>query len=168
MKHSLGNSILLCSGVAAVVLVLGAGGSGAEKPLENKLPDAVAKALDKADELQVYSLNGDTNVKGGWHGAKMLGKTAVKKADRKSLATAVKKGIVDGAGGARCFIPRHGLSFTHDGTTYDLVICFECHWVYIYTNKSDKPTVLTVSDSPRKLLDKILSAAKVPLAKGAK
>jgi len=155
---------------SAVVLVLGLAGTGvAEEKLVNKLPDAVAKALEKADEVEVYSLNGETNEKDGWHGAKVLGKTTLKAADaKKALASSVTKGVTDGEGGKRCFIPRHGIRVRHEGKTYDLVICFECSWVYVYTDSSDKPQVFMTSNSPEKAVNKILTDAKVPLAKPEK
>jgi hypothetical protein len=151
---------------AVTVILLASAALAEDKKLENKLPEAVAMALDKAEVIEVYSLDGGTNVKDGWHGAKVLGKTTVKKAaDRKSLSTAVKKGVEDGTNGARCFIPRHGINVKYDDKTYDLVICFECSWVYIYMEGADKPLVLMTADSPQKTLNKILTDAKVPLAK---
>jgi hypothetical protein len=133
---------------------------------ENKLPDDVAKALEKADAIEIYSLNGELNHRDGWHGAKVLGKTTLATAgDRRTIVSAMKKGIEEGTRGARCFIPRHGLRVTYQETTYDFLICFECHWVYIYTNSSDKPLVLLISESPEKAFNKILTAAKIELAK---
>jgi hypothetical protein len=128
----------------------------------NKLPDAVRTALEKAGELEVYSLNGETNEKDGWHGSKVLGKTTLKKENATKLASTIAKGVSEGDRGARCFIPRHGVRATYDGKTYDLVICFECGWVYVYTDKSDKPKVLMISNSPSGALNKILTDAKVP------
>jgi len=149
-------------------LALASATTSAQKP-DNKLPDAVAKALEKASELEVYSLGGETTELNGWHGAKVLGRTTVKgEADLKALATALKKGVAEGEGGARCFIPRHGVRVTHAGKTYDLLICFECHWVYVFTDKSDKPLVLMTADTPQKVLNTILTDAKVPLATSKK
>ena len=148
----------------AVAVVFGfVASAGAED--KNKLPDAVATALEKAGELEVYSIDGDKPDKDGWHGWKVLGKSTVKKDEAAKLATAVAKGVTEGDKGARCFIPRHGVRAVYDGKTYDLVICFECGWVYVFVDKSDKPTRLMISESPHKLLDKILTDAKVPLAK---
>ena len=142
--------------------------SGEDKKPENKLPDTVATALQKADELEVYSLSGKTADKDGWHGYETLGKTTIKGKPQKELAAAVKKGVAEGNKGARCFIPRHGIRVTHSGKTYDLVICFQCGWVYIYTAGSDKPHVLMMTDAPQKALNKILADAKVELAKPEK
>ena len=146
----------------AVALALGTCAVAQDK---NKLPDAVATALEKAGELEVYSLAGEAGDKDGWHGVKVLGKTTVTKDDATKLASAVAKGVTEGDKGARCFIPRRGVRAVYDGKTYDLVICFECGWVYVYVDKSDKPTRLMISETPHKFFDKILTDAKVPLAK---
>lgn len=154
--------------LCALALLAGIAGATESLP-ENKLPAAVRTALEKADTVELFSLNGATNVKDGWHGAKVLGKTTIRdKATRTALAKAVKKGVDDGKDGARCFIPRHGLRMTHAGTSYDVLICFECHWLYIYTEGTDRPLVLMVSESPQKELNKILKASKVPLAEPEK
>ncbi len=152
---------------AALVCAFAVTAAGEDK-VPNKLPDAVNTALEKAGELEVYSLDGETKMKDkdAWHGSKVLGKTTVKKEDATKLAAAVAKGVTEGDRGARCFIPRHGVRAVYDGKTYDLVICFECGWVYVYVDQSDKPTVLMISSSPHKMIDKILTDAKVPLAKG--
>src|SRR6266545_3735172 len=152
----------------AVTLTFTTAGAAQEKKDANKLPDTVRTALEKAGELEVYSLNGETNDTDGWHGSKVLGKTTVKKEAATKLAGALAKGVTEGDRGARCFIPRHGVRATYDGKTYDLVICFECGWVYLYTDKSDKPQVLMISTSPNNALNKILTDAKVPLAKAEK
>src|SRR5687767_8293153 len=108
------NAIRLCA--AACVLALVAPTPALAQ--ENKLPDAVATALEKAAEIEVYSLSEDRDEK-GWHGAKVLGKTTVKDAESlKALVAGVKKGVADGDRGAKCFVPRHGIRVTHDGKTH--------------------------------------------------
>ena len=140
----------------------------AQDKAANKLPDEVVKALEKDDDLEVYSLSGDTTDKDGWHGAKVWGKATAKKDESKALATALAKGVTEGEKGSRCFLPRHGVRAAHGGKVYDLLICFECGWVYVYVDKSDKPMVFLISDGPHKAMDKILTDAKVPLDKPAK
>lgn len=162
----------LSAALLAVALVATA--TAQDKGIENKLPDAVTKALEKADGVDLYALTGDRadRDKDGdknWRGWKSLGSTKLTKAaDKKALSTAVAKGVAEGDGGARCFVPRHGVSVTHAGTTYDLVICFECSWVYLYTDKGDKPQVFMTTGAPQKALDKFLTDAKVKLPKADK
>lgn len=156
---------------AVLVALCFAGASMAQdKQPTNKLPDDVVKVLEKAGELEVYSLDSAQQEKGneGWHGVKVLGKTTVKGEDAAKVAASVKKGVEEGGRGARCFIPRHGIRATYDGKTVELVICFECSWIHVYAGDANKPQVLTISGSPHKPLDKILTDAKIKLAKPAK
>ncbi len=156
---------------ALLALLLVATATAQDKGTENKLPDAVTKALEKADAVELYALTGDRADKEkdqdkNWRGWKSLGSTKLTKAaDKKALSGTVTKGVAEGDGGSRCFIPRHGISVTHAGTTYELVICFECSWVYLYTDKGDKPQVFMTTGVPQKALDKFLTDAKVKLPK---
>ncbi len=138
---------------------------------ENKLPDKVKEALDKAESFDLYSLDpmrgkGDKVPEGGFQGYKVLGKTIVKDADtRKKLVAALEKGIAENKGEvAACFNPRHGIRVTHDGNTYDLVICFECLSATVYAgDKADSNFLVT--KSPQSAFNKVLTDAKVPLPK---
>ncbi|MBY0525870.1 MAG: hypothetical protein K2R98_20930 [Gemmataceae bacterium] len=135
---------------------------------DNKVPDKFLKVLEKADALELYSLQPDEEKgKDSFHGWKVLGKTTVKeKEPRTKLLGAVLKGIADSDGSAaKCLIPRHGLRAVHDGKTVDLVICFECHHVYIYADKEEKRELsLTTAETPQPTLDKILTDAGIKLA----
>lgn len=133
-----------------------------------KLPDAVQEALKKAEKIQLLSLDpahADKGpVKDGFHGWKVLGQTDLAEADRKKVAEALIKGVPDEKGGARCFIPRHGIRAQMAKESLDLVICFECSWIYIFSG--DKRETVTVRPDVQPTLDAILKAAKVPLPKG--
>jgi hypothetical protein len=156
--------------LAAVAVGCAATATGQEKK-EQKLSDDVVAVLEKATELDVYSLAGTAQKgdKDAWRGAKVLGKTTVKKdAERKAVVEAVKKGVVEGGQPARCFIPRHGVSATHNGKTVDLVICFECGWIYVYVDGEKQNPSLTISGTPEKPLNGVLAAAKIPLDKPKK
>lgn len=149
-----------------VVVLLGAAAQGAEK--ENKLPAAVVTALEKAAELEIYSLDGERDVKDGWHGVKVLGKTAAKGDEAKKVVALLVKGVAEGSAPARCFVPRHGVRVVHEKKTYDLLICFECSQIHIYTDGAEKAEMVVTSDNAHKALDAVLTAAKVPLARPAK
>src|SRR5262249_25736189 len=104
---------------------------------ENRLSAETKAILEKAEHFELLSLDPAVEgVKGeeGFHGWKILGKTAVKDAAvRKQIVTALDKGIAESDGnGAKCFDPRHGIRAQHDGKTVDLVICFECGWIYVF------------------------------------
>jgi len=70
--------------------------------------------------------------------------------------------------GAKCFDPRHGIRATAKGKTVDLVICFECNWVYVYyDNDENRQHVAVTTREPQAVLDKTLKDAGVPLPKPA-
>ena len=137
---------------------------------KDRLPAAVKDVLNKAEQLELYSLEpGNANKDDKpetLHGWKVLGKTTVKDARaRKELIEAAGK--PSRKGGAKCFEPRHAIRATHAGKTVDLVICFECSWVYVY--EGDKETAkLTVDRKEQPAFDRVLREAKVPLPKKPK
>src|SRR4029077_12522393 len=62
-----------------------------------------------------------------------------------------------------CFVPRHGLRISAEDKTIDLVICFECKQIKIYID-AECVWIAKTSRTPEKLMDDVLTAAKVPLA----
>ena len=124
----------------ASIITLGIAANGADN-----IPDEPRAILDKAEQIELLSLDPVPSIeklKDGFHGWKVLGKTAVKDAEvRKKLVAAFKKGVADNDGmAAFCFNPRHGIRAIHDGKTVDFVICFECFQVQSYVG--DKNRVL--------------------------
>jgi hypothetical protein len=100
----------------------------------------------------------------GWP---ILGKTALKDAARKEVRDLFGAAVRAGAG-AKCFDPRHGLRITSGAMTFDLVICFRCSWIYIYSPKKDDPVKKVIHPGMQRVLDKLLKDAKISLAKPAK
>jgi len=135
----------------------------------NPVPEAVARALEKADTAELYSLDPDPRRDkdgGGFHGWKVLGKTEVKgEAARKELLGALRRSADENElGPALCFNPRHGLRLTAGGKAVDLVICFECLQVEVYDG-ADKAKGFLVTADPQPAFDRVLTAAGVPLAR---
>ena len=134
----------------------------------NDLPKAAREAFEKAAEFELYSLDpdrGEGTEKGPdvFHGWKVLGKTTVKGDSVPLVRDAVEKGRKESDGAvAGCFLPRHGLRFTQDKKTYDLVLCFECLSAQVFEGETQIGRFLT-SASPLKPLNKVLRDAKVPL-----
>ena len=152
--------------LVAVTLMVAGRSAGAEIPRDAKA------ALEKATEWELYSLDPEHQKdppKDGFHGWKVLGKTTVKDADtRKALLAALDKGAMDNDGTvARCFDPRHGIRVKDGDKTIDLVICFECYQVKVFTGDKHAGDFLTTR-SPQPALDKVLTDAKVPLPKARK
>jgi hypothetical protein len=132
-----------------------------------RLPADANTVLDKADEIELFSVNPDKSAKKptselqGWE---ILGKTTLSGDEKAAIIRALRKGIAASDGSAAaCFNPRHGIKATHDGTTVELVICFECLSISGYTNGT-KFSVLTAR-SPESEFNRILTDKGVPLPK---
>jgi hypothetical protein len=134
---------------------------------ENKMPEDVKAVLEKADTLELISLEpADDKSDNGLHSWKVLGKTEIKDAEvRKKVVAALLKGVGDSDGNAACcFIPRHALRARQGDKAVDLVICFQFAQVQIYTGKEDKVAGVTVTKTPEATFDEVLKSAGVPLA----
>ena len=132
---------------------------------ENILPADAKEVLEKADQLELFSLDpSERDKEKGFHDHPVLGKTTIKEEkDRKKIVSALMKGIADNKGEVgKCFEPRHGIRVKHDDKTVDFVICFHCKHIHVYVG--DKKTNLRTTGSPQTVFDGILKAAEVPLA----
>jgi hypothetical protein len=141
----------------------------------NKIPEKAKTILENATQFELYSLEpkeaqGKMDALHGWQ---VLGKTPIKEAEkRKEILTSLEKNFdKPGELGARCFVPRHAIRATHEGKNVDLVICFECLWVYVYLDGKEERAAriaLNQQSVAQPLLDKVLRDAGVPLAKKSK
>jgi hypothetical protein len=136
---------------------------------DNPIPDEFGKALEKAETLDLYSLDPSAPVEKGdteFHRWKVLGKTEVKKETLAKLVAAFKKGAeeADQKVSAGCFRPRHGIRAQVEGKSYDFVICFECVAVMLYKGTEAKSVNgFAVSKTPAEVFNTILKDAKVKL-----
>ena len=157
---------LMCALVFAAVALMALPSRSPAK--DNKLPADVMDILSKADQIELLSLDpnsdGDKS-KDAFHEYKVLGKTAVKDTEaRKKLVESLTKGMEGEIRPAKCFNPRHGIRATHDGKTVELVICFECHQFGLYSGAGEV-TGFLVDKSPEPAFDKVLKDAGIPKAK---
>jgi hypothetical protein len=137
----------------------------------NRIPAEVGRLLDAAEAVELYSLVPDHKpVPAGveaFHGWRVLGKSAVKAADRKPLAAGLRQAAEDNHGvAAACFNPRHGLRLTAGKMVVDLVICFECIQVQAYVDGKRADGFLTTRD-PQPGFDGVLKTAGVELPNAA-
>lgn len=163
-------TLLLC----AVALLLALAPVRAED--RNAFPKEVRTVLEKATALELYSLDPTREAKkDAFHRWKILGSTTVKQGEaRNQLVAALVKGVEENQElSANCFQPRHGLRATYEGTTVDLVICFQCHQIEVHIGKGkdggekefkELDRHILVSKSPEPTLDSILKEAGVMLA----
>jgi hypothetical protein len=129
--------------------------------------DKAKAILAKADKVELYSVDPiqpprDQRPKDGFRGWNVYGKTELKTAEQRKTVVDVAQAAKPGHG-AKCFDPRHAIRATADGKTVDVLICFECSWVYFYLGEGNETVRLTIGDQQAPL-DKILKDANVPLA----
>jgi hypothetical protein len=153
--------------IAGLGLVIGCSG----KP--------VPEQPDSPDEVVLFSIDGrpvrpeaaeqvDGRAKAErLHGYPVLGRVAISDAGRqREVLAKVHEAIRGGPEqAARCFNPRHVVRVVKDGTTTDLVICFEC-WQYrvYHDGQEEAPKERTISPDAQPYFDTILTEAGVPLA----
>jgi hypothetical protein len=135
---------------------------------ENKLPGEVALALHAPDKGKLYSLepwDEATPTDPTLHRFKIIGQLDLDRSLATSVAAEFKAAIVSSRTrlAALCFDPRHALSVTSRGTTFDLLLCYECGQLEVF-NGDRLIAVLSASGTPT-ALNAILSANKVPLSK---
>lgn len=125
-------------------------------------------ALDQAEEMEVYSLEPLEKAKQGedqLRGYKVLGKTKIRDAAaRKQIVAMLEKGMENAQEGAKCFDPRHAVSANYGGNPVDVLICFECGWMYNWVG-ADRSGRQEIDPVAMPLLDGILKDAGIPVAK---
>lgn len=130
---------------------------------EEKLPAAARTALERADVIEVLSLDpsGAADAKDTFHDYKVLARAAVNDAEaRKAMVEAVSKGVAESDGSiAKCFEPRHGLHVVYDGKTYDFLICYQCSQIHVLAAGATEPAVVATTAASRPALEKALKNA---------
>lgn len=146
--------------------VINSGLTTQRKILENN-QQFILYSLDPSSRYSVSTIATETrkSVKEKFHNYDVLGKTRITNpAIKAKLVEALESGIDEGgSAGMMCFDPRHGIRAVRGDQTVDLVICFECQKISVYTNRSSG-TAYT-SSSPRKDFNDVLVDAKIPLPK---
>jgi hypothetical protein len=139
-----------------------------EDDAPNRLPDLVLEVLAYPDRFDLLSLDpsdGYSDEDSGFQGWRVLGITTIESPEtRREVVEALQRGIAENQDcAAECFIPRHGIRVVRGDSSVDLVVCFECAQAYVYYGDEMFETVL-VSDSPKPVFDRVLTAARVKLA----
>ncbi len=92
------------------------------------LPDKVAEILNKADRIELYSLEPEPDPKAAkdpkatlFRGYLVLGKTTIKEGKERKAAQLMLDVSAGRGRVARCFDPRHAIRATHGDKTVDMV-----------------------------------------------
>jgi hypothetical protein len=144
--------------------------------LHERIPDEVRDALLHGKNVELFSLDPAHREEGypkEFYRRRVLGKTSVSETDTRRLLASVNDAVAEEAkpkatSGAACFDPRHAIRVQHDGKMFYVLICFECHHVYVYVNDELRDKLyFPISDSPLVAFNDVLKKAGLPLAKPA-
>lgn len=139
----------------AALLAIPVASQGAET-----LPPDVITAFHSAQRTILYSLDPASERKGaGFHDFRIVSSAPVENAAvRQHLVGTLQRQLEAGGGVAMCFIPHHGVRLISGRTIYDMVICYQCGHVLIYsTGRAER--LLSISGD-KDYLDEILATAK--------
>ena len=137
------------------------------------LPDDSRSVLENCDKLTLYSLKPAYNFntdgsafQGGFHDYPVLGKTEIPADRRNEVLAQLYNGLAvpDNFLSYACFCPRHGLRAEKGKQYVDLVICFSCQQMQVFTEKRPDQMTTGISSEPRPAFDRILKDGKVKLS----
>ena len=166
-------SLLAVAVVAIWTIVRGHVSNPSFDPKKNIISVESRKVLDSGQRFlllsldpmsQFYPAGSNTDTNKIFHGFSILGSAEIKDpVERAKLLKELYKGIANSDGMvAMCFNPRHGISASLGTNTVDLVICFECLQIAIYSGHTNG---LLTSRSPQKTFNQALVKAGIPVAK---
>ena len=161
----------------AGVLLVGLGGGAAlvkarssKMPTPQRLakvfPGATQGIFENSQQFTLLSLDssgiGEYKGKDSFRGYRILGQTQLGSSEKARIVSTFYNGMAENEDRANaCFSPRHAIHAVQDGKHVDLVICFSCMQVAIYSNNKKSGTV--ISRSPQATFDAVLKEANVPL-----
>jgi hypothetical protein len=131
----------------------------------NLIPKEGLDVLENGQVFTLLSLDPEPGTKATntFHGFRILGDVQIKnESERHAILDALYAGMALEGPEAMCFNPRHGIHVKMGNRVEDLVICFECGQIYFYGASEGK---LVINGTPTAVLNRILSAARVPISK---
>jgi hypothetical protein len=153
--------------MAAALSVHAGNSTGPVTTSGNEFPAEVAHLLRSADKATLYSLEPweePAPTEATLHGFKIIGQMDLDRGLKKTVIARFKKAISSRTEPiALCFDPRHALRVTSGAESYDLLLCYACGQLEIFS--ADRLIADLSAHGTAKKLDAILSAAHVPLSK---
>ena len=137
------------------------------------LSDDSRSVLENCDKLTLYSLkpfpthseNGKPDP-GTFEDYPIVGKTEIPADRRNEVLAQLYNGLAvpDNFLSFGCFSPRHGLRAEKGKQCVDLMICFSCQQMQVFTEKRPDQMTTGISSEPRHAFDRILKDGKVKLS----
>ncbi len=130
------------------------------------IPKDFREALLHSESGVLYSLNSALGKRpksvGTVRGRGTLGKVVLSPKETRAAGRAMLKSYEQAFDRAKCFIPRHYLTLSHKGQSYEMLICFQCGLMELARGGKGAGRVYIGGDRG---LNDILRAHKVPISK---
>jgi hypothetical protein len=151
----------------AVVLttITGCGNSNRLSEIDTsavRLPESLESVLNTAYTVELLSISPvepwqrDEIPPDNLYGWEVLGRAQLDEESASKIVHGLKAGIATAPDHvASCFWPRHGLRFSADKHTVDLLICFECLQIKVFDDGEEVDSLGT-SEVPLKLFDQVV------------
>lgn len=142
--------------------------AGCRGPVETAFPGDAHWILKVPDQLELMTLDPDLerfDAKNAvaMHGYPILGTTRISdSATRDQLIKGLFGSLQPEGPRSACFNPRHAIRAMRGGKTVDVVICFECHLIWVYSGT--RLTATTINDSAQATYEKVAEQAGLPAA----
>ena len=153
----------------ALVLIAYIGLSVYRATRPSSIPAAALACLRTPQRMTLFSLDPDPLARLQQPGAvffhqfRVLGETPISTPEnQRVIANTLDRANRSFGVEYACFNPRHGVRVSGTSGTYDFLICFECAQIEVYAGEQHLKHLI-IWESP-KALDRILTAAHVPLA----
>jgi hypothetical protein len=139
---------------------------------KNIISANIFNVLTNSENFTLYSIEGsDIGENKEWkgevfHGFPVLGKTEIKNtANRLELVSSLGKSVKDSRGiVASCFMPRHGIRSIQGTNLVDVVICFKCLSIEIYTSSTNTISKeLLITSSAQSVFERAVKSANLPV-----
>ena len=138
-----------------------------EASRRNEIPSEAVEALRKPEKVILYSLEPmerPASAEQALYRYKILGQVELPRSQHAAAIGEFEKAV---AGWdqrmAMCFDPRHAIRVTSKGATYDLLLCYACHQLYVYRDGT-RIAGLGAHGSA-KVLNAMFVAAGIPVSK---
>lgn len=137
---------------------------------KNTFQPSVLGVLTNGDSFTLYSIETLPSVpdwKGEFfHGCRVLGKNEIKDpAEQAKLISSIESSAKKSRGLVyMCFNPHHGIRSVRGTNLVDVVICFHCLSLQIYTGATNNTcSELLITDSAQGVFDKAVKDARLPV-----
>ena len=128
--------------------------------LQKAFPDTSSTIFEKGQQMSLFWIDPPVSSQGTktFHGCHVRRERIITDPKLKvELRAAINAAIANNTGNAaKCFNPHHGLRVSQGNQSVDLVICFGCSRLVVYSGQKSSSSTITPSQSTEILLNRLL------------